>query len=53
MDTEVLITVAAMPFYTIAVIVCAYAANYAMHAAKTLNDSATEQKLTETVQDKV
>jgi len=46
--------IAGMPFYAISVVVVAYAANYAMHAAKTLGDSATEQRITETLpQDKV
>lgn len=52
MDPDVMVTVAAMPFYGISVIVVAYLASYAFHKAKELNDSATEQQLTETLPSK-
>lgn len=47
MDPDLVTTVAAIPFYGIAVVVVAYLAAYAFHAAKTLNDSAAEQQITE------
>ena len=47
MDPDLVITIAAIPFYGISVVVVAYLAAFAFHTAKTLNDSAAEQAITE------
>lgn len=47
MDTDVIIMIAAIPFYALALVVVAYLAAYAFHKAKELNDSAAEQAITE------
>ena len=47
MDPDLVITVAAIPFYGISVVVVAYLAAFAFHTAKTLQDSAAEQEITE------
>lgn len=47
MDSDLIITIAAIPFYAISVVVVAYLASYAFHKAKELNDSASEQQITE------
>lgn len=48
MDPDLILAVAALPFYGISVVVVAYLAAYAFHTAKTLQDSAAEQAITET-----
>ena len=47
MDIELIVLVAGIPFYALGLIIVSYAGMYAMHAAKTLDDSAAEQAITE------
>lgn len=49
MDTETVIVIAAIPFYALSLVIVSYAASYAFHKAKELNDSAAEQQITESL----
>lgn len=47
MDADLIIMVAGIPFYALALVFVGYVAMFAFHTAKTLNDSAAEQAITE------
>ena len=47
MDPDLVITVAAIPFYGVGFVVICYLAAFAFHKAKELGDSASEQAIRE------
>jgi len=53
MESDIIVMIAALPFYTMGVAASGYCIAYAVDKAKRLNDSAQEQQITEQTETKV